>query len=72
MPKKTEKKETTEEKVEEKVAVKESSKKATRETKNNKEKEFTPKTLSEFDWHNYEEGIDEVDEKQIKEFETKL
>ena len=65
MPKKAEKKEN----IEEKVAVKESSKKATTETKNTKEKEFTPKNLSEFDWHNYEEGIDEVDEKQIKEFE---
>ena len=25
--------------------------------------------LSKFDWHNYEEGIDQVDDKQIKEFE---
>ena len=25
--------------------------------------------MSDFDWHNYEEGIDQVDEKQIKEFE---
>ena len=25
--------------------------------------------MSDFDWHNYEEGIDQVDKKQIKEFE---
>ena len=25
--------------------------------------------MSDFDWHNYEEGIDQVDQKQIKEFE---
>ena len=66
MPKKAEKKETTEETVEETVAVKESSKKAT-ETK--KETSNPSNTLSDFDWHNYEEGIDQVDEKQIKEFE---
>ena len=27
-------------------------------------------SLEDFDWHNYEEGIDEVDEKKIKEFEN--
>ena len=26
--------------------------------------------LSNFNWHQYKEGIDELDEKQIKEFET--
>ena len=69
MPKKTEKKETTEEKVEEKVAVKESSKKAAKSKKDTKEVDKNSNNLSDFDWHNYEEGIDQVDEKQIKEFE---
>ena len=69
MPKKAEKKETTEEKVEEKVAVKESSKKAAKSKKDTKEVVKNINNLSDFDWHNYEEGIDQVDEKQIKEFE---
>ncbi len=69
MPKKAEKKETTEEKVEEKVAVKESSKKAAIPKKDTKEVDKNINNLSDFDWHNYEEGIDQVDEKQIKEFE---
>ena len=69
MPKKAEKKETTEEKVEEKVAVKESSKKAAKSKKDTKEVDKYINNLSDFDWHNYEEGIDQVDEKQIKEFE---
>ena len=69
MPKKAEKKETTEEKVEEKVAVKESSKKAAKSKKDTKEVDKNISNLSDFDWHNYEEGIDQVDEKQIKEFE---
>ena len=69
MPKKAEKKETTEEKVQEKVAVKESSKKAAKSKKDTKEVDKNINNLSDFDWHNYEEGIDQVDEKQIKEFE---
>ena len=69
MPKKAEKKETTEEKVEEKVAVKESSKKAAKSKKDTKEVDKNINNLSDFDWHNYEEGIDQVDDKQIKEFE---
>ena len=69
MPKKAEKKETTEVKVEEKVAVKESSKKAAKSKKDTKEVDKNINNLSDFDWHNYEEGIDQVDEKQIKEFE---
>jgi len=69
MPKKAEKKETTEVKVEEKVAVKESSKKAAKSIKDTKEVDKNINNLSDFDWHNYEEGIDQVDEKQIKEFE---
>ncbi len=73
MPKKAEKKETTENITEEKVvkdvAEKKSSKKATKTKKETKEKETTSNNLSDFDWHNYEEGIDQVDKKQIKEFE---
>jgi len=69
MPKKAEKKETTKETVEEKVAVKESSKKAAKSKKDTKEVDKNINNLSDFDWHNYEEGIDQVDEKQIKEFE---
>ena len=65
MPKKAEKIETTEEK----VAVKESSKKAAKSKKDTKEVDKNINNLSDFDWHNYEEGIDQVDEKQIKEFE---
>jgi small subunit ribosomal protein S1 len=69
MPKKAEKKETTKETVEETVAVKESSKKATETKKETIENSNPSNTLSDFDWHNYEEGIDQVDEKQIKDFE---
>jgi len=73
MPKKAEKKETTEKISEDvvvnDVAVKKSSKKATKTKKETKEKETTSNNLSDFDWHNYEEGIDQVDKKQIKEFE---
>jgi len=69
MPKKAEKKETTKETVEETVAVKESSKKATETKKETIENSNPSNTLSDFDWHNYQEGIDQVDEKQIKEFE---
>ena len=69
MPKKAEKKETIEEIVEEKVAVKESSKKTPKSKKDTKEVDKNSNNLSDFDWHNFEEGIDQVDEKQIKEFE---
>ena len=69
MPKKAEKKETTEEIVEKDVAIKESSKKAAKSKKETKETDNTNNILSDFDWHNYQEGIDQVDEKQIKEFE---
>jgi small subunit ribosomal protein S1 len=73
MPKKAEKKESTEKTSEETVvkdvAVKKSSKKATKTKKETKEIEISVNNLSDFDWHNYEEGIDQVDEKQIKEFE---
>ena len=65
MPKKAEKKETTEEI----VAVKESSKKTPKSKKDTKEVDKNSNNLSDFDWHNFEEGIDQVDEKQIKEFE---
>tara|TARA_B100001113_G_scaffold49778_1_gene36120 strand:+ start:1415 stop:3286 length:1872 start_codon:yes stop_codon:yes gene_type:complete len=72
MPKKAEKKESTEklpETVENNVAVEETSKKSTKDSKETKEKVDPTEILSNFDWHNYEEGIDEVDDKQIKEFE---
>ena len=73
MPKKAEKKETTEKTSEETVVKdvveKKSSKKATKTKKETKEIETSVNNLSDFDWHNYEEGIDQVDEKQIKEFE---
>ena len=73
MPKKAEKKESTEKTSEETVvkdvAVKKSSKKATKTKKETEEIETSVNNLSDFDWHNYEEGIDQVDEKQIKEFE---
>ena len=73
MPKKAEIKQSTEKTSEETVvkdvAVKKSSKKATKTKKETKEIETSVNNLSDFDWHNYEEGIDQVDEKQIKEFE---
>jgi len=73
MPKKAEKKESTEKKLEESVdidvVIKKSSKKTTITNKETEEKENPVNNLSDFDWHNYEEGIDQVDEKQIKEFE---
>ena len=72
MPKKAEKKESTEklpEAVENNVAVEETFKKSTKDSKETKEKVDPTEILSNFDWHNYEEGIDEVDDKQIKEFE---
>ena len=72
MPKKAEKKESTEklpEAVENNVEVEDTSKKSTKDSKETKEKVDPTEILSNFDWHNYEEGIDEVDDKQIKEFE---
>ena len=74
MPKKAEKKESTNESsneiVEKKVVVQEAQENTTNieevkptETIDNKI------SLADFDWHNYEEGIDQVDDKQIKEFE---
>ena len=71
MPKKAEKKESTDkltESVENKLEVENTSKKSTIDSKT-KEKVNPKEILSNFNWHNYEEGIDEVDEKQIKEFE---
>ena len=74
MPKKAEKKESTNksssEIVEKKVVVE----KVQEDTTNIEE--ITPTetidnkiSLSDFDWHNYDEGIDQVDDKQINEFE---
>ena len=73
MPKKAEKKETTQTKSDElvvkEVAEKKSSKKATKPKKETKVKDNPSDNLTNFDWHNFEEGIEQVDEKQIKEFE---
>ena len=73
MPKKAEKKETTQAKSDElvvkEVAEKKSSKKATNPKKETKVKDNPSDNLTNFDWHNFEEGIEQVDEKQIKEFE---
>ena len=73
MPKKAEKKETTENISDETVvtdlAEKKSSKKSANTKKETTEKEIFVNNISDFDWHNYEEGIDQVDEKKIKEFE---
>ncbi len=73
MPKKAEKKETTQVKSDElvvkEVADKKSSKKATKPKKETKLKDNPSDNLTNFDWHNFEEGIEQVDEKQIKEFE---
>ena len=73
MPKKAEKKETTKVKSDElvvkEVAEKKSSKKATKPKKETKLKDNPSDNLTNFDWHNFEEGIEQVDEKQIKEFE---
>ena len=73
MPKKAEKKETTQVKSDElvvkEVAEKKSLKKATKPKKETKLKDNPSDNLTNFDWHNFEEGIEQVDEKQIKEFE---
>ena len=73
MPKKAEKKETTQVKSDElvvkEVAEKKSSKKVTKPKKETKLKDNPSDNLTNFDWHNFEEGIEQVDEKQIKEFE---
>ena len=73
MPKKAEKKETTQVKSDElvvkEVAEKKSSKKATKPKKETILKDNPSDNLTNFDWHNFEEGIEQVDEKQIKEFE---
>ena len=78
MPKKAEKKESTEATTKDSVDVQVVTEDTTEVTSQNKE-ELPPITteeipeqkinLSDFDWHNYEEGIDQVDDKQIEEFE---
>ncbi|TDQ25609.1 30S ribosomal protein S1 [Tenacibaculum caenipelagi] len=42
------------------------------ETKNTAEAVNPAEFLATFNWHKYEEGIDEVDESKLKEFETAL
>ena len=78
IPKKAEKKdptlETTDVQVDVKVTKEETTEIVTEiqeETLSTENAESTDEKadLSKFDWHNYEEGIDLVDEKQIKEFE---
>mgnify|MGYP001986706202 FL=1 len=78
MPKKAEKKESTLETTNEQVDVKVTKEETTEivteiqeETISTEKTESTEEKvdLSKFDWHNYEEGIDQVDDKQIKEFE---
>ena len=78
MPKKAEKKESTLETTNEQVDVKVTNGETTEivteiqeETISTEKAESTEEKvdLSKFDWHNYEEGIDQVDDKQIKEFE---
>ena len=78
MPKKAEKKEstleTTNEQVDVKVTNEETNEIVTEiqeETISTEKSDSTEEKvdLSKFDWHNYEEGIDQVDDKQIKEFE---
>jgi len=78
MPKKAEKKESTLETSNEQVDVKVTNEETTEivteiqeETISTEKAESTEEKvdLSKFDWHNYEEGIDQVDDKQIKEFE---
>ena len=78
MPKKAEKKESTEATTKDPVDLQVVTEDTTEVTSQNKE-ELPPITteeipeqkinLSDFDWHNYEEGIDQVDDKQIEEFE---
>ena len=78
MPKKAEKKESTLETTNEQVDVKVTNEETTEivteiqeDTISTEKAESTEEKvdLSKFDWHNYEEGIDQVDDKQIKEFE---
>jgi small subunit ribosomal protein S1 len=78
MPKKAEKKESTEATTKDPVDVQVVTEDTTEVTSQNKEELPSITTeeiaeqkinLSDFDWHNYEEGIDQVDDKQIEEFE---
>ena len=78
MPKKAEKKESTEATTKDPVDLQVVTEDTTEVTSQNKEELSSISTeeipeqkinLSDFDWHNYEEGIDQVDDKQIEEFE---
>ena len=51
------------------TAKKATAKKATAKKTSTKKTEPQDDFLSSFNWHQYQEGIDELDEKQIKEFE---
>ena len=74
MPKKVESKDTskkTTKKSDGKNSAKEvkSKKQQSAKTENIKSKNKQIDVFPQFDWHNYEEGIDQVDDNQIKEFE---
>ena len=78
MPKKAEKKESTEATTKDPVDLQVVTEDTTEVTSQNKEELPSITTdeiaeqkinLSDFDWHNYEEGIDQVDDNQIEEFE---
>ena len=47
----------------------EESKEVSKSLTDNKKEKPTDKFLNEFDWHNYEEGIERVDEKKLKDFD---
>ena len=41
-----------------------------RSSKETKQSESNKNLIENFDWHNYQEGIDLIDDKQLKEFES--
>ena len=47
----------------------EESKEVSESSTDNKKEKSPDKFLKEFDWHNYEEGIEKVDEKKLKDFD---
>ena len=47
----------------------EESKEVSKTSTDNKKEKSPEKFLKEFDWHNYEEGIEKVDEKKLKDFD---
>tara|TARA_Y100000991_G_scaffold23146_1_gene14841 strand:+ start:10209 stop:12311 length:2103 start_codon:yes stop_codon:yes gene_type:complete len=55
--------------VDDNIAENDTSKKTSKTVNKGSEKVSVDDILSSFDWHNYEEGIDQVDENKIIEFE---